>query len=158
MKDKLKKLQLIKIEETLKDFKSLLIRYREIKDDQVLLKLFFTRNRNPIWDITNINFFKTGLMSEQAKSAPKKDLVDDHFIQRTKAMKFIFSELDKDENMNLETFIGLLKKYCSTVKITKTEHIKITQTAKKNPEYLNYESYLLCGINVVGLSSILLKN
>ena len=55
---KLKQHQLEKIEETLEDFKCLLKRYRELKDNPVKLNYFFNRNRNPIWDITNINFFQ----------------------------------------------------------------------------------------------------
>jgi hypothetical protein len=101
--------QLSNIKETLEDFKVLLFRYRKIKNDEIKLKQFFVRNRNPIWDITNSKFFKTGLMSDESKNLPATQLVDDHYIQRSKAMKFIFSELDKDENMELTKFIFLLK-------------------------------------------------
>ena len=68
MKGKLNQNQLSNIEETLEDFKVLLVRYRSIKGDENKLKQFFVRNRNPIWDITNCKFFKTGLMSESAKN------------------------------------------------------------------------------------------
>ena len=149
--------QITKIDETLKDFKVLLSRYREVKDDEKLLRMFFVRNRNPIWDITKIKFFKTGLSSESAKIRPKNELVDDHFIQRSMAMKFIFSVLDKNEDMKLGAFINLLRKYCSTVVITKDEHLKVSLTAKRNPNYLNYESYLACGITINGLSDHMLK-
>ena len=117
MTAKLNRNQLSKIEETLEDFKVLLIRYRKIQGNENKLKQFFVRNRNPIWDVTNCKFFKTGLMSESAKDIELNQLVDDHFIQRSKAMRFIFSELDKNENMELNQFIQLLKKYCSTVKL-----------------------------------------
>jgi hypothetical protein len=156
MKKTLNHAQLINIEETLKDFKALLSRYREVKDNSDLLKKFLTRNRNPVWDITNNNFFKTGLLSDESKDQSNSKLVDDHFIQRSKAMRFIFKELDTNENMDIDTFIFLLKKYCSTVKLTKVEHIKVTQIAKKNPTYLNYESYLACGIKIDGLSDLIL--
>ena len=148
--------QLLNIEETLEDFKVLLIRYRNIKDDETKLRKFFVRNRNPIWDITNCKFFETGLMSESAKYEPLTKLVDDHYIQRSKAMKFIFSELDKDENMELDKFILILKKYCSTVKLSKEEHRNVTVVSTKNPNYLNYESYLACEIQVEGLSDFML--
>jgi hypothetical protein len=72
-------------------------------------------------------------------------------------MKFIFSELDKDEDMSVEKFTMLLKKYCSTVKLSKDEHGKVTAIAKKNPTYLNYESYLACKIQVDGLSDLMLN-
>ena len=149
--------QLSNIEETLKDFKVLLARYRSVKDCEVKSKQFFVRNRNPIWDITNCKFFKTGLMSQSAKNVPSTQLVDDHYIQRSKAMRFIFSELDRDENMSVEKFISILKKYCSTVKLSKDEHSKVTVVAKRNPTYLNYESYLACSIQIDGLSDLMLK-
>jgi hypothetical protein len=149
--------QLSNIEETLEDFKVLLTRYRSIKGNETKLKKFYVRNRNPIWDVTNCKYFKTGLMSEDAKNTPLTKQVDDHYIQRSKAMRFIFSELDKDENMCVEKFTKLLKKYCSTVKLSKDEHSKVTVVAKKNPSYLNYESYLACKIQVDGLSDLMLN-
>ena len=149
--------QLSNIEETLEDFKVLLTRYRSIKGDETKLKQFFVRNRNPIWDITGCKFFKTGLMSDSAKYIPsKEDLVDDHYIQRSKAMSFIFSELDSDENMGLNKFIFLLKKYCSTIKLSKEEHNKVT-VFTKNSNYLNHEIYLECDIIIDGLSELLLN-
>ncbi len=154
---KLKPNQIEKIEETLKDFKCLLQRYREVKDNSEKLNLFFTRNRNPIWDITNINFFRTGLKSEVAVQDKSQILVDDHFIQRSKSLKFIFDELDNQEDMSLEDFINLVKRLCSTVKLTREEHNKVTLFAKKNPTYLNYETYVACGIKVDGLSNFILK-
>jgi hypothetical protein len=149
--------QLSNIEETLEDFKVLLARYRSIKGNETKLKQFYVRNRNPIWDVTNCKYFKTGLMSEGAKNTSVTNQVDDHYIQRSKAMRFIFSELDKDEDMNVDRFIELLKKYCSTVKLSKDEHSKVTVVAKKNPTYLNYESYLACKIQIDGLSDLMLN-
>lgn len=157
MKGKLNQNQLSNIEETLEDFKVLLKRYRSIEGNEIRLRQFFVRNRNPIWDITGCKFFKTGLMSESAKNMTITRLVDDHFIQRSKAMRFIFSELDKDENMELSKFIQILKKYCSTVKLSKDEHSRVTVVAKQNPTYLNYESYLACKIQIDGLSNLMLS-
>ena len=156
MRAKLNQNQLSNIEETLEDFKALLSRYRSLKDDETKSKQFFVRNRNPVWDVTNCKFFRTGLMSEDAKDLPLVQLVDDHYIQRSKAMRFIFSELDRDENMSVEKFISILKKYCSTVKLSKNEHSKVTVVAKQNPTYLNYESYLACKIKIDGLSNLML--
>ena len=152
----LKPHQLEKIDETLEDFKCLLKRYRELKDNPVKLNYFFNRNRNPIWDITNINFFKTGLKSEKVVESVDKNSVDDHFIQRSKSIRFIFSELDKNENMSLDEIIILIKKLCSTVKLTREEHNKVTSFAKKNPTYMNYQIYDECGINVQGISNFIL--
>ena len=149
--------QLEKISETLEDFRVLLGRYRKLKNDDVRSRNFFVRNRNPIWDISQAKYFKTGLLSNLAKNTPIQDLVDDHFIQRSRAMKFIFSELDKNENMTESQFISCLKKYCSTVKLTKEEHQKVTIFAKQNPSFLNYEIYLKCNIEVKGLSELIIN-
>lgn len=149
--------QIFKLEETLYDFLALLPRFREVKDDEEKLTSFCIRNRNPLWDITNCKFFRTGLLSEEAKKLNTKKIVNDHYIQRSKAVKFIFSEIEKDPNMNLEKFINLVKKYCSTVKLSKDEHIMVTSFAKKNKTYLNYETYLNCGIKIQGLSDFILK-
>lgn len=149
--------QLEKISETLEDFRVLLSRYRKLKNDDGKSRNFFVRNRNPIWDISQAKFFKTGLVSSSAKDKPTKDLVDDHFIQRSRAMKFIFSELDKNENMTETQFTSCLKKYCSTVKLTKEEHQKVTAFAKQNPSFLNYEIYLKCNIEVKGLSELIIN-
>lgn len=146
--------QLSNIEETLEDFKALLPRYRKLNNQSEKLKKFFVRNRNPLWDISNAKFFKTGLKSDGCETL--NDLVDDHYIQRSKAIKFIFSELDKNEKLNLNEFILLLRKFCSTVKLTKDEHNKVTQIAKQNPDYLNYEIYSMCNIKVQGLSDLIL--
>lgn len=153
----LNKNQLFNAQETFEDFKVLLTRFNQVKNDETKLRAFFVRNRNPLWDLTNCKFYKTGLMSEGAKKLEKKDLVDDHYIQRSKGLKFVFAELDRDPEMSLESFINLVKRYSSTVKLSKEEHAKVTSFAKKNPTYLNYETYLACGIKVEGLSDIILK-
>jgi hypothetical protein len=149
--------QLSNIEETLKDFKVLLARYRSVKDCEVKSKQFFVRNRNTIWDITNCKFFKTGLISQSAYNVTLSQLVDDHYIKRSKALIFIFSEFYNDEYLEISKFIQILKKYCSTVKLSKDEHSKVTVVAKQNPTYLNYESYLACKIQVDGLSDLMLN-
>ena len=153
----LNKNQLFNTQETLEDFKVLLVRYQQVKNDETKLRSFFVRNRNPLWDLTNCKFFKTGLLSEGAKKSDNKNLVDDHYIQRSKGLKFVFCELEKDPKMTVESFIKIVKKYSSTVKLSKEEHAKVTGFAKKNPTYLNYETYLACGIKVEGLSDIILK-
>ena len=81
----------IKCDETLKDFKCLLSRYREVKDDVKLFKMFMTRNRNPLWDLSNSSELRTGLKSKKVIESKNKG-VEDHFIQRSKAMKNIFFE------------------------------------------------------------------
>ena len=87
----LNKNQLFNAQETFEDFKVLLTRFNQVKNDETKLRAFFVRNRNPLWDLTNCKFYKTGLMSEGAKKLDKKDLVDDHYIQRSKGLKFVFA-------------------------------------------------------------------
>ena len=145
------------ISETLEDFKALIPRYRKIKNDEIKSKSFFVRNRNPIWDISKAVYFKTGLISDSVRKNPDEKYVDDHFIQRSRAMKFIFNELDKNEKMTVQEFIPCLKKYCSTVRLSKYEHQKVTNFANDNPSFLNYEIYNKCNIEVKGLSELILN-
>lgn len=147
--------QLTNLSETLDDFKALLPRFIKIKGDKKLLRKFCVRNRNPIWDLTNTKYFKTGLKS--LKSENSNDLVDDHFIQRSKAMFLIFEEIEKKPNITVEEFLFLLKKYCSTVQITKEEHVLVSLYAKQNPDFYNYESYLACGVKIPELNNWMLK-
>ena len=147
------KLKMRKIEETLKDFKCLLPRFNEVKNDKVLLKEFCSRNRNPIWDLTDINYFKTGLKSERLIQSGEKGK-DDHYIQRSLCMGIIFRELNENPNMSVEDFIGLLKIYSSTVQLTKKEHTDITLYTKKTG-VMNYMVYDKVGIEVKGLMDII---
>jgi hypothetical protein len=151
----LKKNQLTRIHLTLESFKSLISVYNTIKNDPDKIREFCSLHRNPIWDLTSIKLFNTGLISEEGKKQPKTNLVSDHYIQRSKATKIIFDILSENPNMNMEEFIELLKKYGSTIKITKEEHSAVTSFAKKNKEYLNHQIYDICGIKIVGLSDII---
>ena len=147
--------QFTNLTETLEDFKALLTRFVQIKNDKTLLRKFCVRNRNPIWDLTNTKYFKTGFKSLSCENSP--DLVDDHFIQRSKAMFLIFETLEKNPNINVDEFLTMLKKYCSTVQITKQEHTLVSAYAKKNPDFYNYESYLACGVKIPDLNDWMLK-
>jgi len=148
--------QLENIRETLEDFKALLPRYISVKGDSNLRKKFCSRNRNPLWDISNTKYFNTGLGSKEGllSSNPVKD----HYIQRTKAVDLIFSEIEKDPKMTLDQFIRILKKYCSIISLTKDEHSQVTSFCKNNKDAFNYEAYLACGIKVSGLSDLILVN
>lgn len=147
---KISKKKYLLIEETLKDFKCLIPRYIEVRDNELLFKLFCSRNRNPLWDITQISYFKTGLMSESAKTSTEK-LCDDHFIQRKLSMKLIMDSLVNSPNMNIDEFINLIKKYSSTVKITREEHSQVSQRTKNNDLY-NFKVYEELGIIINGLN------
>jgi hypothetical protein len=150
---KISKLKMFKIEETLKDFKCLLPRFNEVKNDRVLLKEFCMRNRNPIWDLTNINYFKTGLKSDGLIENGGKG-VDDHYIQRSLCMEIIFRELSDNPDMSVQGFIDLLRKYSSTVLLTEKEHKDIT-IYTKNKDVTNYMVYEQVGIHVKGLMDII---
>lgn len=150
---KISKLKMFKIEETLKDFKCLLPRFNEVKNDRVLLKEFCMRNRNPIWDLTNINYFKTGLKSDGLIELGGKGK-SEHYIQRSLAMEIIFKKLSENPDMSVEGFIDILRMYSSTVELTEEEHKKITLYTR-NTEIMSYMVYDKVGIKVNGLNEII---
>ena len=144
----------VNIQETYSDFVGLIPRWKEVKDNQDLKKRFCNRNRNPLFDLSSTKFFKTGLGSEGGLFMV--DPVQDHYVQRTKAVELIFNSLEKNPTMGLNNFIKLLKKYCSTVSLTVDEHKQVTSYCKKNKSVYNYQAYEACGIRVEGLSEIIL--
>jgi len=142
-----------KIKETLSDFKALLPRYRELKEDRRMLHLFFSRNRNPLWDLSSNKIFRTGLKSSKLTVAGGVP-VEDHFIQRTKAMRIIFKSLDNNSDMGVEEFTKLIIGIGSTVTITKEEHNLVTGYCKEFG-ILNHQAYKSLGIKVNGLTEFL---
>jgi hypothetical protein len=144
-----------KISETLKDFKALIPRYNEVKENPRLFQLFMSRNRNPLWDLSGNKMFKTGLKSDEVLKVLSGG-VEDHFIQRTKGMKIIFHKLNENPNMSVEEFTQLIISYSSTITLTKEEHNKVTSYAKVN-DMLNYQVYNVLGIEVEGLSDFLIR-
>lgn len=142
------------IEETFKDFKCLLFRYREVKGDSLLLKEFCKRNRNPLWDITSIKYFQTGLRSK-GLIENGGEFTHEHFIPRVKAVDIIFGELDRNPEMTIDTFVYLIKKYSSTILLTKDEHKRITGLTK-GTGVMNYLMYEQAGIEVPGLDMYIL--
>ena len=147
------KLKMLKIGETLKDFKCLIPRFNEVKDDKVLLREFCSRNRNPIWDLTNIKYFKTGLKSDGLIVSGEIGK-DDHYIQRSLCMEIIFTRLSEKPNMDVDEFIKILRIYSSTVLLTEKEHRDVT-TYTKNTDIMNYVAYDKIGIKVDGLMDII---
>ena len=151
---KISDLKMRMIVETFKDFKCLLVRYREVKGDELLLKEFCSRNRNPLFDITQINYFKTGLRSK-GLIENGGDFTHEHFIPRVKSVEIIFGELDRNPDMDVETFIFLIKKYVSTILLTKDEHKRITSLTR-GTGVMNYLVYERAGIEVPGLEEYIL--
>ena len=113
---------------------------------------FFSLNRNPLFDLTKISYFRTGLESESVTNGGKP--VHDHFIQRKYAMKILFEKLSEDRDMTLDEFVVFLVEYGSTVAITKEEHQVVTMRAKNTTD-LNYELYEQCGIIIEGLDKMI---
>lgn len=126
--------------------------YDSIKNNPNKLDAFFSLNRNPLFDLTGISYFRTGLESDGVIAGGKP--VHDHFIQRKQAMKILFDKLSKNKDMTLDEFIVFLVEYGSTVAITKEEHQVVTMRAK-NTTKLNYELYEQCGIVIEGLDKMI---
>ena len=146
---KISKLKQRMIEETLEDFKCLLVRYRKYRGDDELVKEFCSRNRNPLFDITTIKYFQTGFKSNglvENGGVP----VNEHYIPRVKSTEIIFEELHNNPDMGVEEFTELIKKYSSTILLTKDEHKRITQLTK-GTGVMNYLVYEQVGIEVPGL-------
>lgn len=144
---------MLKINEALINYKNQLSRYEEVKNDPRALKRFCSMNRNPLFDITGSDYFFTGLMSVNAKKCPSCERSKDHFIQRSKALRFIFRDLSKNPNMSVTTFIGLVKKYCSTVILQKEEHKMVTLYGRKHRDMTNVKIYKKLKIKIQGLGS-----
>jgi hypothetical protein len=149
---RLKDSQIKKIDMTLNIFKCQIDLYESIKNDPTDLDNFFSLNRNPLFDLTNISYFRTGLESENVTNGGKP--VHDHFIQRKYAMKILFEKLSEDRDMTLDEFVVFLVEYGSTVAITKEEHQVVTSRAKNTTD-LNYELYEQCGIVIEGLDKMI---
>lgn len=145
----------IQCKETLEDLKAHLPRFIIFNPDE--RHRLCRRNRSILFDVSNGSVFKTGLMSENAKL--KNEIIsEDHYYQRTKACEQIFLELVKNPEMDVETFISLLIKYCSTVTLTKREHSRVGNFIKKNKTHLNYQVYNKLDIIVKGLPELIKKN
>jgi hypothetical protein len=148
---KLTNKQLVKVEETLKDFLCLVPRYLEVKGNDVLYDMFLSRNRNPLFDLTGTKFWHTGLSSNGVKSGGK--IVHDHYVPRKIAMGYIMDELCKNPSIGVDDFVLLCKKYASTISLTEQEHSLVTLRAK-NTGKCNYEFYSECGIIIEGLDKL----
>jgi hypothetical protein len=138
-----------------KDFMALLPRWGEVCKDPELKKKFCNRNRNPLFDISALSYFKTKLGSEEGLKTNSPVL--DHYIQRTKAVEILFKKLESEPKTDFRNFIALLKRLCSTVALTQEEHKKVTSYCKKNPSLYNFQAYEVCGCRVEGLSELLLE-
>jgi hypothetical protein len=127
----------------------------EVKDNDELYDMFLSRNRNPLFDLTNTKFWETGLSSNGAKVNGVK-VVKDHYIPRKIAMGYIMEELSNNPEISLNDFVLLCKKYASTVSLSEDEHSLITIRAK-NTGKCNYEFYSECGIIIEGMDDLVVN-
>ena len=144
---------MIKINEALINYKNQIPRYLEVRNNPESLRVFCSMNRNPLHDITGVKYFSTGLKSRKASKCPSCETSKDHFIQRTKALQYIFRDLNNNPNMDVMTFISLLEKYCSTVILTKEEHRNVTTYGRRNPNITNVKIYKKLRIKINGLGA-----
>ena len=110
MKVRLSESQITKINLTLDIFKCQIELYNSIKTDPNKLDAFFSLNRNPLFDLTGISYFRTGLESDGVIAGGKP--VHDHFIQRKHAMKILFERLFENKDMTFDDFVVLWDIYC----------------------------------------------
>jgi hypothetical protein len=146
---KLTDIQFMKIDMVLKMFKCLLPLYIEYKSSKSQCKRFCGLNRSVIYDITSCNFFKVGLISEEALKKLEKT-VEEHVYNRTLSSRVIFSKLEKNPNMTIEEFIEILKKYGTTITLTESEHNRLPKGTKGFYEK-TCEDYENIGVNIIGL-------
>jgi hypothetical protein len=118
--------------------------YRKVEDKVMFSQL----NRNLLFDITNVDRFKTKWISEKAKANPDLTRSWDHVLQRSSITQKIFEEMDRNPQMTLGGFIRLLNKYCSQVLLTKEEHKQVTGFTQ-NKDELNFEIYWVLGIKMI---------
>jgi hypothetical protein len=130
-------------------FKSQLVVYKQFKNDPSGLKFLFSMNRSPLWDISGNKFFETNFSSQKLLSDRTQPSTKEHYFNRILSSRFIFNELEKDENMSLDRFTEICKDLCSIVKLTKEEHTLVTNMSRgtNRPGYLFYEK---CGIEING--------
>jgi len=139
--------QLFKMEQLFKSYQFLKLRYIQVMDNMEELNCFCTLFRSQVFDF---QFLKTGLISEAAKLVPSNKRTKDHYFNRTLSCKLIFDEMVKNPNMTFEEFVVVLKKYGSTIIITKEEHSRFKKDAQGM--YLKtYKDYESRGINILGL-------
>lgn len=152
------------IERSLNIYKQLIPLWKKVRKSgsRREIRQFLSLNRNPLFDITNIKYFQTGLMSSQAKKYITENvdvkLTHDHMIQRSKALEYIFNEIECNPDMSTAKYIRLLRRYCSTVVLTKEEHLNISTYGRLNPSYANIVLYNDLKINVQGLDKWVRKN
>ena len=137
--------QIFRMKELYEDYKIFKLRYVQVMNDEKRLNRFCNTYRSPIFDL---QFLKTGLISEAAKLVPKDETTEDHYFNRKLSTKLVFNEMLKEPTF--EEFILILKKYGSTIIITKEEHSRFKKDAQGM--YLKtYRDYEDREINVPGL-------
>lgn len=127
--------------------------YILFKDNVEYDNMFRSLSRNPLFDITGNKYFSTGLISSKASKCDKCETSKDHILQRTKALKIIFDLLVKNPDMNVLEYIQFLKRYCSTVILTRDEHNLVNVVSKKYPQWSNRKIYNKLKIKIPGIGA-----
>jgi len=151
------------VSQTLEIYKRLTPLWEQIKNNGTpkQKKKFLSLNRNPLFDITGVKYFKTGLMSIQAKKNMNDcncKQTNDHLIQRSKSLEYIFNEISSNPDMTPRQFVRIIRRYCSTVLLTREEHMLVTSYTKQNPQITNASIYSKLGIKIKGLDKWVRKN
>jgi hypothetical protein len=141
--------QFIKIEMALEMYKCLLPLYIKYKNDEKKFKIFCGLNRNLIFDITKGDFFKVGLISEEALKKLEKT-TQEHLYNRTLSSKIIFPKFEENPNMTVDEFIKILLKYGVTITMTCKEHNDLPKSMKGFYEK-THEDYENNGVYIPGL-------
>jgi hypothetical protein len=151
------------IEQSLEIYKKLIPIWKRLRNNgnKEEIKRFLSLNRNPLFDITGVSYFKTGLMSNECKRNLKDcdcKKTHDHLIQRTKALEYVFNEISSNSDMTPRQYVRVIRRYCSTVLLTREEHNLVTSFTKNNPSYANASIYSKLGIKINGLDKWVRKN
>jgi hypothetical protein len=139
--------QLWKMRKLFKYFKSLVSDYLDDRNNEKDLSFFCNTFRSPIFDL---QFLKTGLISEAAKLVPYNMRAKDHYYNRKLSIHLIFEQVVNNIDMTFEEFVVILKRYGSTIIITKEEHARFKKDVQGM--YLKtYRDYEDRGVDVPGL-------
>jgi hypothetical protein len=155
--------KMAQVAQSLEIYKRLVPMWKKIKNSGNLQdkKRFLSLNRNPLFDMTGVKYFKTGLISSECKKSLKDcncKQTNDHLIQRSKSLEYVFNEVASNPDMTPRQYVRVIRRYCSTVLLTREEHALVTTFTKNNKSYTNASVYSKLGIKIPGLDKWVRKN
>ena len=113
--------------------------------------------RSPIFDETNVTFFKKDYISLKAFNKEGR-ITDEHCNGRTNCAKKIFEKIFLGEINTFEEFIDFLKNYCYTIKILSEENTSVSVYLKKNKDKNFIEAYNELGIIICDKKGNIIKD